>query len=55
MEVISATDVGVGDRGFVRGAGSMLAIQTILQNWWGGYSYPQRHRNVPDWHCQKSV
>ena len=32
MEVLSATDVGMGDRRLVRGAGSRLAIQTIPEN-----------------------
>lgn len=32
MEVIGATDIGMCDRGLVRGAGARGAIQTILQN-----------------------
>ena len=32
MEVPGATDVGMGDRRLVRGAGSRLAIQTIPEN-----------------------
>ena len=32
MKVICATDVGMCDRGLVRGAGASLAIQTIFQN-----------------------
>ena len=32
MEVIRATDIGVGDRRLVRDAGARFAIETILEN-----------------------